>query len=223
MFLVLLFGVWTAHSHFNPSVKKQTSRSEGQRDTSSTPTSPADWKTYSNAEFGYQFSYPTKDVFFSDSGALSDGPLTLMPRQIVNLYMKNKPTQEEPAIINVVVYEKPSVNPLGEWILEKYGHATPTATIQTILSDEAFMTAVAKAQQGEQGVLTYAPTTVEDLVTYEVGAVSRTGMFSYTKYSIGHNGRYVYAVELLLPYDYVDVAMYHAIYKRLLRSLEIAE
>jgi hypothetical protein len=205
-------------------------------DQSFSTSSLPDWKIYTNTHYGYQFSYPNTDAFLSDSGALSDLPLSYSSRQVVNLYMMESLDQQEAVMVNVGVYDKPATTSLRNWILKGYeqgvgtsqpprgypqeGSTTISQNIDHIPSG-AIDTALAKAANKEVGVLTFTEMKQGDLSVYEVGVVGIYGALSYTRYITKDDRNYLYAVDINLPFEYVDTVHYRTIYKQIVASFKI--
>lgn len=182
---------------------------------------PPRYKLLKNSNYGFQLAYPES---WSIQGNLSDGPLNYMPINITNFYSKIPP-QEEPVINNVVVYEKPNNLSFRTWVMK--GYATTelggknTFDIPDKLAEGTIDTSLEEAQKGHEGLISYTERTEKGRLVVEIGAVQVAGTLSYTRYVVNNMSSLVYALNMNLPFQYIDTDLYAKQFKAAVATFNV--
>jgi hypothetical protein len=158
------------------------------------------WKTFKVREYQFQLSYPEEGWLFSE-GSFYGEPIipSSQLKFTANLYSQRVTGQlpyrnTESVVFIFTVYENATATSLSQWLFDAIPDL-PKAEKGNIHN------ALIRASAGERGIVSYSQSEKEDIQASEFGAVILNGgVLSYSAYITGSGLKYIYAIELLLPY-----------------------
>ncbi len=153
----------------------------------------ANWKTYTNAQYGYSIKYPSGWIITSK---ITQPQLSYQPMQTTNIYTTRLLNHEQISVpVSIAIYGRPyPAKSLLQWLETAYARNDLTTVQGGTIFD-----ALSRVYNKGQGILLYNLVQTDSTTTIvDVGSVATNGFFSYGRFILKADNPNIYAIELQL-------------------------